>query len=342
MADLFNLDNYFVLLSEDNFNNLKIINITLSSISIIGSGFVFFIYWFFKEIRSFPLELVVWLCFSNAMCNLSVYVNMETKPIEVSPSCVLQGFIQMTFDNSAMIWASIIGFTAYKTVIDYEYIQRNIKRIRIKYLFLGFFLPMALSCAAYICEVFGPSGAWCWLDINTTDENKRKKVLVFVWIAYSVPWFFIFANAYFIIKAIIILKRNHLSGQEKLIVDKFSKKLRTYPIVMAICILPATINRIYSVFADKENLIMFYFQTIGDSLQGFLFAIIFGINPAIKEAVKELCFSLFRRQSRSYRSERSNYDNDMNNNNNNFESFISSDELQAKKKLKKISNGGHI
>ncbi len=110
---------------------------------------------------------------------------------------------------------------------------------------------------------------------------------------------------------------------------------------MAICILPATINRIYSVFAFKENLIMFYFQTVGDSLQGFFFAIIFGINPAIKDAVKELCLSLFRRQSRSYRSERSNYDNDMNNNNN-FESFISSDELQAKKKLKKISNGGHI
>jgi hypothetical protein len=81
-------------------------------------------------------------------------------------------------------------------------------------------------------------------------------------------------------------------------------------------------------------------QTCADSLQGFFFAVIFGLNPSIKEAIRDLCSSIFRKKSNSYRSERS-IDNEFTYNNT-FDSFISNDEFQIKNNLKKISNGGNI
>jgi len=54
-----------------------------------------------------------------------------------------------------------------------------------------------------------------------------------------------------------------------------------------VCYIPATINRLYCLFNGKDNYILIYFQTVFDSLQGFFFAAVFGLNPQIRKIIRE-------------------------------------------------------
>ena len=123
---------------------IQMIDTILSCISIFASFFVFLIYGFIKEIRTFALELVIWLCIANSMSNISFFINWNYEGDDNS-LCKAQGFIQLTFDNSAMIWGSIIGYTAYRTVINYDEVQSIKNKLRIYYLIIGYVLPLIPS-----------------------------------------------------------------------------------------------------------------------------------------------------------------------------------------------------
>ena len=313
---------------------IQMINTILSCISIFASFFVFLIYGFIKEIRTFALELVIWLCIANSMSNISFFINWNYEGDDNS-LCKAQGFIQLTFDNSAMIWGSIIGYTAYRTVINYDEVQSIKNKLRIYYLIIGYVLPLIPSFIVLYFKGFGKSGAWCWLKIEDKSENK----IIFVIISYGCMWIFIILNLYFIIKVILTLKSNQKSEEEKILVDKIIKKLRLYPIIMIICIVPATINRLYNLSNNQEIAILFYIQTFFDSLQGLLFAIIFGIDSSIKEVIKQFCSTLFKNKSSTYTTEKSNESESRNYNN--FESFISIEDFTVKNNLKKSPNNDY-
>ena len=108
---------------------------------------------------------------------------------------------------------------------------------------------------------------------------------------------------------------------------------------MIICIVPATINRLYNLSNNQEIAILFYIQTFFDSLQGLLFAIIFGIDSSIKEVIKQFCSTLFKNKSSTYTTEKSNESESRNYNN--FESFISIEDFTVKNNLKKSPNNDY-
>ena len=318
--------------------NIQMINMIFSGISILGSAFVFFSFIFIKDIRTFPTELVVWLCISNCITNISFFINIDSNIIEetykITKSCEIQGFLQMIFDNSAMIFATLIGYTAYYTAIDYDQIKRNTNRLRIYYLMIAFIVPLILSITVFLFKDFGPSGAWCWLDLY--NEDKKDTVTVFLFVSYGIYWIFIITNCYYIIKVIIILRKEH--EDEKMIAEMYTKMFIRYPIVMILCLAPSTINRIvsYSINYECNNLriILYYFQTTIDSSQGFIFAIIFGLNSSLKDFFVNSCSSYFGTKNSlkqlQIRKDIKNVEN--------AESFVSKDEFTPNLKNHEINN----
>ena len=195
-------------ITTDQINTIQILNIILSSISIFSSLFVFVIFWFFKEIRTFPFELVIWLLISTTLDNISFYLNFNRELDANQINCIVQGFIQITCDNSTLIWATIIAYTAYRSVVDYDNLQINSGCLRKVYLIIGFIFPVFLASIAYSVGVIGPSGAWCWL----ATRDLSTKVTVSVWISYSLMWLLILINTYYVLRVIEMLRKNHLSS----------------------------------------------------------------------------------------------------------------------------------
>lgn len=141
-----------VVISLTQFEILRLVSRVLCSFSITGLVFVQIVFWFFRSIRTFALELVALLCLSNILFNVSVYFpistgdNAETyQNGNLSVSCTIQAFINIMFDLSSMIWTTIIGFTAYISVANQEHLERNKMKYRIGFILLAYLLPLAYS-----------------------------------------------------------------------------------------------------------------------------------------------------------------------------------------------------
>jgi len=118
--------------------------------------------------------------------------------------------------------------------------------------------------------------------------KKKELARIFVWIYYSLNWLFIFINAFYIYKILNLLQYPNYNEREKLIIDKYASKLKTYPIVLLICYIPATINRIYTLITGDENFYLYFLHQFFGSLQGFFFAISFGLNSQIQMVIVKI------------------------------------------------------
>jgi hypothetical protein len=124
----------------------------LSSFSLAGLVFVHFVFWFFKNIRTFAFELVAWLSFSCFFFNLTallpVYDSDDLKAMEnktLSTSCTLQSFLNIYFDLSTMLWTMIIGYTAYISVSKEKHLEENKMTYRICFVVLAYLIPLIFS-----------------------------------------------------------------------------------------------------------------------------------------------------------------------------------------------------
>lgn len=133
--------------SQNQIETLRILARVLSSFSILGLFFVLILFWFFKQIRSFALELVVGLCFSNIVFNLTNYFPMDQDKDSNTPTgwCVAQAVTSSIFDFSSMIWTTMIGYTAYISVARQDHIDRNKIRYKISFFLFAYVLPSILG-----------------------------------------------------------------------------------------------------------------------------------------------------------------------------------------------------
>jgi len=126
-------------LNEDQKNTLRLISKILCSFSIAGLLFVLFMFTFFRSVRSFVLELAVWLCFTNLFFNINVYFPIE----QGGPNgwCLSQGLISTFSDLSTMIWTTLIGFFSYFSVVKSGFIDNNKKNLRLVFILIAYFIP---------------------------------------------------------------------------------------------------------------------------------------------------------------------------------------------------------
>ena len=131
---------------------MRTVSRVFSAFSITGLIFVQIVFWFFRSIRTFAFELVAWLCFSNILFNLSVYLPVyESDDLKhyynntLSTSCTLQSIISIFFDLSSLIWTTIIGYTAYVSVTRQLCLDSNKFYYRLGFISTAYLIPLAFS-----------------------------------------------------------------------------------------------------------------------------------------------------------------------------------------------------
>ena len=129
------------------------------------------------------------------------------------------------------------------------------------------------------------------MDINNANNHPLlTKILVIFF--YSLAWILIVINSFFFFKVITKIRKEINHEEDLVLVEKFTSKLKWYPIVQIICLIPGTINRIYNMCTDQNNFELTLLQAIFDYLSGFLFAIVYGFNSSIKKAIYKCLFML--------------------------------------------------
>jgi len=105
---------------------------------------------------------------------------------------------------------------------------------------------------------------------------------------YIPLWIALGFNIYAYVKVIKFI-RKHLSRDMEV---RFIHRLKYYPLVLAFCWSFATVNRLYEI-VGKEIFILTVLHHGCGGLQGFLNAIVYGMNENVKQTwKKKLCWFL--------------------------------------------------
>jgi hypothetical protein len=95
---------------------------------------------------------------------------------------------------------------------------------------------------------------------------------------------------------VIFLLKDELKNETDL-VNKYTSKLRMYPIVQIVSYIPATVNKIYNLTTGNSNFTLMLIQGIFDSLTGLMFALVYGFNSSVRASLCECFRAIFCRNS---------------------------------------------
>jgi len=80
-------------------------------------------------------------------------------------------------------------------------------------------------------------------------------------------------------------------------IGRYINKLKLYPMIQIISLVPATINRIISLAFHKEIYVLMMIQVIFDSLTGLIFSIVYGFNPNVRTIVYDFFTGFCRKKN---------------------------------------------
>lgn len=125
-----------------------------------------------------------------------------------------------------------------------------------------------------INEKFGPAGLWCWIE---EGDNKYYQIAY-----YCITWIVVMLNTIFV--TLLIWNLRQLNCNDDMI-GRYINKLKLYPLIQIISLVPATINRINSLIGNPDYFWMMIIQVIFDSLTGLIFSVVYGFNPNVRTIV---------------------------------------------------------
>jgi len=130
---------------EDDIKLIILINQIISAVSIFSCLLVIIMYWFFKEIRNFIIELSIWLCICYSLYNITAFFPYENEKSENQVWCGIQSFMIAMFQNSCWIWSCIIGYSCFISAVKKNHIENNKNVYRIFFVLLATVIPAALA-----------------------------------------------------------------------------------------------------------------------------------------------------------------------------------------------------
>ena len=261
-------------LTKDQMNQLILVNMIFSSVSMITSIISIIICIIYRKFKNFVLELVMHLSFSTFLYGIPAFleINHDDEP---DNSCKFQAVFIIATDFIVLIWISLISISAYYILKYNKYFEKKITLIRIIFIIIAYGLPLIISLVTLLTDSLGQSGPWCWLWINNTNCDR---CYIFMRLFYCLYWFFTLLNIFFIFKTYTYERNTRQNDEIKVIFILYTKNLIYYPIIQIICGIPRSINRTLNWFYYGDFFYILMLQIIFDSSQGFLFSISCIIN----------------------------------------------------------------
>lgn len=276
-----NIEQYSVSLFGPDNSSIFTVFLILGIIVIVCLFIVIFTFICYKKIHSYNIEQIVYLSLSTIILILGYIFGWDNK--DNSKMCQSQAIMIIIGEMSQYFWSTLIIYTLYDTLYNFEHASKaSVMKRRIIHFLIGFGIPIIIAIIAKICTLTGESDKGYWCSIQSSN-GKPFLIVLFV-----IIWLSIFLNMYLLFKVksffkILLLK------EERHIVNKDLQKLTCYPIIQMIAVLPDSLGKLIMLFkGDEKGTSIKIIQTITlivTLLQGLCIAIIFG---AVSNVLKRL------------------------------------------------------
>jgi hypothetical protein len=291
------------LQSENYYSSWQYINLIIGIISLISCLISILTYIIFKSIRTFIMEIVLYLticCFFQTLSYIIYFPDKESKSED--KICQFQASNMLFSGLSQFFWTCLLSFSIYQSVINLKVYSRkdqntNLKITRIVYIFIGFGIPLIIALFGLILNIYGKAGFWCFIDGEALVKNNDNKYKIFYIFIFTILWICILFNLALYSRVIIYIKKSfdeEIEGKNRY--KEYTRPLIAYSVIQILWLLPATTNRFYQIFDYSSIEILDFLQSLCDVSQGFFYSLVFGFTPSVRKAIS----NVFKKRKRTY------------------------------------------
>jgi len=247
--------------TDDQLMILEWTNGVTTGLSLLGELFMIMSYLLVPSIRRFSMKLIISLTFADLFYSLA---NVLTYFDEPDCLCVIEGFTRTLGVMIALGWTLVIMIISYKQVVSSN------RRIADKYtrycvgICLIGSIPSILGLIGHYTNrviYFGRTLGYCSL---VPIDNA--------FLLIQVPRVIVMIITFVLTFKIIREIRRRLENRN---INEY-KKLLIYPLLLVICWLPNTLDRLIYVFHDGIVFPSLVLHLAAARIQGFLNALVYG------------------------------------------------------------------
>ena len=167
-----NLDEFGCAQSNMQFNLgqyrvLKHIGIVTASLSLVGSSFIILTWILFRNLRTFPFKLIVFLSASDFFASIAYLfsVNESMKNCNQQEYCSIIGFCLHFFLCASFMWIFAISINLNLLLV--QRVGNDILKYEKYYHLLTWGTCIILSVVPLFFDGYGDAGNYCWIKMET-------------------------------------------------------------------------------------------------------------------------------------------------------------------------------
>ncbi|CAA6664644.1 unnamed protein product [Spirodela intermedia] len=252
---------------------LAAVNLSASTLSLVGSAFIVLCYLLFKELRKFSFTLI--------------FFSLSRDPSN-GFFCYAQDYSAHFFCVASFLWTTTIAFTLHRTVVRHKTDVEDLGSLFHLYVWGT---SLALTVVRSIGNDYGRLGTWCW-----TETARTGKAIHFI--TFYIPlWGAILYNGITYFQVIRTLKNltqmavgmSDQSYQFGSRTDmKALKRWGYYPLILIGSWAFGTINRVHDFINPGHRLFWLSVLDVGlAALMGLFNSIAYGLNSSVRRAISE-------------------------------------------------------
>jgi hypothetical protein len=280
---------------DTNEKIFTLVNYIVGSISIVGGIFSIFLFWFFKEIRLFIYELIMYISASRVILDIAGFlpvkdvINGDHQDEKNQIYCSIQGILNITCQKFSWIVCTYVIYFSYYQEVKGEKLQTQSKILRLKLLLPAFLFSLAFALIAFFTNYIQKEDAGFFCTLMKPDQNSSHRLVV---ISYLIDIFFIVLNAYLIIRVTILIRKMRNKGHE---LRKMFFVVMFFPVLNFMCWLPSFFHSVQSLkeLEHSHSLVLSLLISICSGIFTFLCGVLYSLLPHMKISLKAFLRSLF-------------------------------------------------
>ena len=281
--------------NDTNEQIFTLVSYIVGSISIVGGVFSIFLFWFFKEIRLFIYELIMYISASRVILDIAGFLpvkdvtNGDQKDQKNLIYCSIQGILNITCQKFSWIVCTYVIYFSYYQEVKGEKLQTQSKILRLKLLLPAFLFSLAFALIAFFTDYIKKEDAGFFCTLMKPHKDSSHRLVV---ISYLIDIFFIVLNAYLIIRVTILIRKMRNKGHE---LRKMFFVVMFFPVLNFMCWLPSFFHSVQSLKELEHNhsLLLSLLISICSGIFTFLCGVLYSLLPHMKISLKAFLRSLF-------------------------------------------------
>ena len=270
----------FDKLTEQESFLLQIITVTICVISLIPTLLLMISFILNKSFKQYLLIPVFQLLIAIILHSISFFFQSSPDGIV----CKIQGFFNVTFDLSVLLWTTVIAFFLYSVYHDTFPEEKSKKKGMIIISIFSWICPIIVGLIPIRFDEYKIyKSRTCWLSSSGFVITYSLLNLVIM-----------IVNFFILVKLITDIKRDMGKDKTKAEFKAYRRRLWRFIIVQLIAYSPSLIEQILALIQGINNYSLFYWWLVVresiDALTGFLFVSVYGFNKQTYAEMKNaLC-----------------------------------------------------